>query len=666
MKKKLTTLFLCLATLYMICISHKTQIFAYTSASDNNTISKKNEISCYNDLTEACAFGGTYMLTDSISLEHSITIPSGVSLTILQEPGENHLISSNNPLDHLFYVKPNGTLTLGSSSSEPVILDGCNVNAYGSVIASYGTLYIKNANITSPNSRGIVCDTIVFENGQIHNCKYEGISIYTRGTIQKGVFSNCQYGLFAHPESSVTIQNGDYTDNQTAVYSKGNCTIYGGCFSDCEYILQSSSCGSITFSGGILSDAGCYALDVSNGGSIYFTGGEIRNSRSTTYPAPDQNIEGNLYVSGSPYMDKNSFIYCRTGSPVIQTGALTAPSDHPDAKLQIAAYSQDTPSVITVSEDIQMENEKDWYIPYDSSYHFVVIDNKLYAEGYVSPYNGQLPTVRPDNSSNILEKTDIPASSSPTPTPTIHATESHMPCQSIPSTSDMAPTNLPPTLTVTPSNSPSCTPIYNKDSLPQLDYSTFVQTAPTITKITSKGLSFHLTWNFDCILSPDNYRIYYSTDNKHYTLGKTVRGSLTTATLSTSKAWKGKRIYFRIVATISGEDTIYETKKSNVVSKYLLPKVTGTSISYHTNTKKLKVTWHRSTNCTGYHIYIKAKSNGVTFEKKCATVSPPRHNASISSTKIKRLFSQKGKPVHIKGCYVQAYYKSGNKIAYSP
>ena len=668
MKKRLTTLLLCLVTLCTICISHKSQIFAYASTSDNNTVSKEYEISCYNDLTEACALGGTYMLTDSISLENSITIPSGVSLTILQEPGKNHIISSNTPLNHLFYVKPNATLTLGSSSSEPVILNGCNVNTYGAVIYSYGTLYIKNANITSPNSRGIVCDTIVFENGQIHNCKYEGISIYTKGTIQKGVFSNCQYGLFAHPESNVTIQNGEYTDNQIAVYAKGNCTIYGGYFSNCAYMLQSSSCGSITFSGGILSDAGCYALDVSNGGSIYFTGGEIRNSRSTTYPAPNQNIQGYLYVSGSPYMDRNSFIYCRTGSPVIQSGALTSPANHPDAKLQIAAYSQDTPSVIPVSEDIQMENEKDWYIPYDNSYHFVVMDNKLYAEGYVSPYNGQLPTVRPDDTPNTPEEMNILASSAPvsSPTSTIHATKTHIPCQSITPTYSTAPSNPTTTLTIAPSSSPSCTPIYNKDSLPQFDYSTFVQTAPTITKITSKGLSFHLTWNFDCILSPDNYTIYYSTDNTHYTLGKTVKGSSKTATLSIPKAWKGKRIYFHVAATISEEDTVYESKKSNVVSKCLLPKVTGTSVSYHTNTERLKVTWHKITNCTGYNIYIRAKSNGVTFEKKCATVSNPRHNAFISSSKIKRLFSQKGKPVRIKGCYVRAYYKSGNKIAYSP
>lgn len=664
MKKTVTTLFLYFIVLYTICILQKKQALAYTSETNSNIISIGNEISCYNDLAEACALGGTYVLTDSIKLESSITIPSGVSLTILQEPGKNHSISSNVSLDTLFYVKPNGTLTLGSSFSDAVILDGCNVNAYGPVISSCGTLYIKNANITSPNGRGIVCDTIVFENGKIHNCKYEGISIYAKGTILKGTFSNCKYGLFAHPESSVTIQNGTYINNQTAVYSKGTCNIYGGCFSNCEYTLQSSTCGSISFAGGTISDAGCFALDVSNGGSIYFIGGEIRNSRSTTYPAPDKKIQGNLYISGSPYMDKTSFIYCRTGSPIIQTGPLTAPPNHPDSKLQIAAYSQDTPAVMAASDDIQMENEKDWYIPYDSSYNFVIIDNKLYPQGYVSPYNGQLPTVRPDSSSNPLKETDMQTTSpidTCLPKTTTLAPKTNAPSQTLPPASSTTPAPK-----ATPSEYPSCTPTQCTDSLPELDYSNFIQTAPKIEKVTSKGLSFHLIWNFDCILSPDNYVIYYSTDRKHYFLEKTIKGSQTTATLSIPKAWKGKRIYFRIVATISESDTIYESKKSNVVAKYLLPKVTGISVSYHTNTKKLEVVWHKITNCTGYYIYIKARSNGVTIEKKCATVSNSQHKVFIPSSKIKRLFSQKGKSVHIKSCYVQAYYKCGNKIAYSP
>lgn len=631
MKKKLFTIFLCFVVLGNLCLLPQTLTFAFTKQEHKNTTSNINEIRCYNDLVEACALGGTYVLTDSITLIDSITIPSNTSLTLLQEAGKHHTISSNSDLDALFYIKDGGTLTLGSSFSDPVILDGSNLSAYGFTISSSGTLYIKNADITSPNGSGILCDTILFENGQIHNCKYEGISIRSKGTVLSGSFSNCMYGISTHPDSTLTIQNGEYTNNQTGIYSKGNCTIFGGSFSKCEYTLQSSLCGSISFMGGVISDAGCWALDVSNGGSIYFTGGEIKNSRSTTYPAPDKKSQGNLYLGGSPYMDETSFIYCRSGSPIIQTGPLSAPSSHPDAKLRVAAYSLDIPVVIASSEDVQMEKEKDWYVPYDNSYDFVVTDHTLCATEFVSPYATPLPTVGPDNDPTTTDDPNIQTAS---------------------------PTAI--------STSPSCNPTQDTDSLPELDYANFVQAAPTITKITCKRLSFYLNWNFDCILSPDYYAIYYSTDRKHYILGQTVKGSKTTAALSIPKAFKGKKIYFRIVATISGEDTIYDSKKSNIVSKYLLPKVTGTSVSYHTGTEKLKITWNKSSNCTGYYIYIKARSNGVTLLKKCASVSGSRHSIFISFSKIKRLFSKKQKPVRIKSCYVQAYYKSGNKIAYSP
>lgn len=678
-KKKVTTLFLCLTLLCNLCTLPQLHAFANKDTQNNSALSSIKKINCYNDLVEACALGGTYMLTDSIVLKNSITIPSNVSLTILQEPGKEHSISSDESLDNLFYVKSTAELTLGSASLEPVILNGNNITDYGSTILSLGTLHIKNASITCPNGRGIVCNTIFIEKGKFDSCKYEGISVYSNGTILNGSFSNCKCGIFVHPESSVTIQDGEYTNNQTGVYAKGICTIYGGVFSNCEYTLQSSSYGSIYFTGGVISNADCWALDVSNGGSIHFSGGEIYNSRSTTYPAPDKNIQGALYLGGSPYMDQSSFIYCRTGSPVIQTSSLTAPNDHPDAKLQIAAYSTDTPAIITASNDIQIE--KDWYVPYDNSYEFVVIDNKLYAQGLVSNYNGQLPTIRPDTTPRSQEETAVvttPAVTCPLDRNTLEPQNS-IPVQTPPPVSSKEPDRsvaaeevIYSVLTPSPTNNanssltPSCIPTQCPDSLPKLDYSNFVRTTPTITKVTSKGLNFYLTWNFNCILSPDKYKIYYSTDRKHFTLKKTVKGSQTTTSLYIPKAFNGKRIYFRIVATISGENTIYESKKSNIVSKYLLSKVTGICVSYHTDSDKLKITWRKNTNCTGYCIYIKAKSNGITSVKKCATVSNSNQMTSISSAKIKRLFSRNGKSVHIKKCYVRAYFKSSSKIAYSP
>lgn len=681
MNKKVTLLFLCLTLLYHLYILSPIPTVAYTATPNSHTSFYLKEIKSYNDLVEACAVGGTYQLTNSIVLKNCITIPSHVNLTLLQEPGKKHSISADSAFDSLFYIKSDATLTLGVSSSDPVILNGEHLTDYGTIILSFGNLYINNANITSPNGRGIVCNTIHFEKGHIYNCKYEGLSLYTNGTLWDVSFSNCKYGVFIHPESTVSIYGGNYTKNQTAVYANGNCSIYDGCFSNCQYTLQSSSDGLIHFMGGTISDAGCWALDVSNGGSISFTGGEIRNSRSTTYPAPDKNVQGHLYIGGSPYMDETSFIYCRTGSPIIQTTALSTPSNHPNATLQIAAYSQDLPIVIANSDAICMENEKDWYVPYDSSYYFSVRDNKLYALGVVSPYDGQLPTLRPINSCQPTNESFIttphaitvsPSTSTSAPTDT-HAMQTQIPSETAYSPAPTEKlycntliTTESPALETTSTPTPSALSTAPPDSLPQMDYSNFIRTAPTITKIASKGLHFYINWDFDCILSPDYYNIYYSTDRKHFTLKKTVKGSLTTTSLSIPKASKGKRIYFRMVAIISGEHITYGSQDSNLVSGYLIPKVTVTSVSYHTNAKQLKVTWKQIDNCTGYYVYMKASSNGITSQKRCATVSHSKQKVTISSAKIKRLFSQNGKPVRVKKCYVRAYYKSGNKIAYSP
>ena len=44
----------------------------------------KNEIKSYNDLVEATATGGTYVLTNSVAVTNPIVIPRGVELTIVK------------------------------------------------------------------------------------------------------------------------------------------------------------------------------------------------------------------------------------------------------------------------------------------------------------------------------------------------------------------------------------------------------------------------------------------------------------------------------------------------------------------------------------------------------------------------------------------------------
>ena len=54
-------------------------------------------ISDYNDLIEATATGGVYVLSNSIVMTQTVTIPKGVDLTLLQETGMNNKITSDRP-----------------------------------------------------------------------------------------------------------------------------------------------------------------------------------------------------------------------------------------------------------------------------------------------------------------------------------------------------------------------------------------------------------------------------------------------------------------------------------------------------------------------------------------------------------------------------------------
>lgn len=199
-------------------------------------------------------------------------------------------------------------------------------------------------------------------------------------------------------------------------------------------------------------------------------------------------------------------------------------------------------------------------------------------------------------------------------------------------------------------------------------YEEFSSTRPEITKISAKGLDFQLQWKFSSAVPVREYAIYYSSDQKKYSLIKTVDAAITSTSLSISKAYNGKKIYFYVVAktTDAVSGNVYQSEKSYVASKYLIDKVTGMTGSFHTSTQKLTVKWKKVSNCTGYYVYIKARCNGKTLTKRCATVSKKKNSVSISTQKIKRKFSSNGKPIHIKKYSVRAFYKKGEKTAYSP
>lgn len=199
-------------------------------------------------------------------------------------------------------------------------------------------------------------------------------------------------------------------------------------------------------------------------------------------------------------------------------------------------------------------------------------------------------------------------------------------------------------------------------------YEEFSTARPEIMKISAKGLNFQLQWKFSSTVPAKEYAIYYSSDQKKYSLIKTVDATTTSTSVSVSKAYNGKKIYFYVVAitTDAVSGNVYQSEKSYVASKYLIDKVTGMTGSYHTSTQKLIVKWKKVSNCTGYYVYIKAYCNGKTLTKRCATVSKTKNSVSISTRKIKRMFSSNGKPIRIKKYSVRAFYKKGKKTAYSP
>lgn len=216
-------------------------------------------------------------------------------------------------------------------------------------------------------------------------------------------------------------------------------------------------------------------------------------------------------------------------------------------------------------------------------------------------------------------------------------------------------------------------PILSGESTPepvatQNVYEEFSSTRPEITKISAKGLNFQLQWKFSSAVPVKEYAIYYSSDQKKYSLIKTVEAETKSTSVSVSKAYNGKKIYFYVVAktTDAVSGNVYQSEKSYVASKYLIDKVMGMTGSYHTSTQKLIVKWKKVSNCTGYHVYIKACCNGKTLTKRCATVSKKKNSVSISTRKIKQKFSSNGKPIRIKKYSVRAFYKKGKKTAYSP
>jgi len=305
------------------------------------------------DLEEAAATGGVYVLSNSVVLTKTVIIPEGVDITLLQENGRSNKITSVTHSEDLLRVSEGASLTLGSKDTDAIFIDGSNLTDAMPLITVRGTLTIENADITCEKGAGVVVrkgGRLYMNDGYIHDCKYYGISTAGEGSvIAGGTISNCEYAGIYVGETGAGCKITGVTISDITYYGiecVGVCTMTGGLVTGCSYygvyamgeaaftmnggvitggdygIYTDSSTSSAILSGGVVSNSKTYALYPKRG-TIYLTGGSIQNGRCTTYS------EGSLYIGGSPYLDDNSFILVTRGDTIDTDGGFVCTCDEP-------------------------------------------------------------------------------------------------------------------------------------------------------------------------------------------------------------------------------------------------------------------------------------------------------------------------------------------------
>lgn len=703
MKKRMTKIFACF-TAVMLMASGMPDGFMQKS----ETFQKEHTayaavtgyITSYEDLVEAAATGGVYVLSNSIVLTEKIIVPKGVDLTLLQEQGEKNKITSVKLYSGFLYVEEGASLTLGSTDTEAIVVDGSNLDKGISLLVVKGTLTIENADLSCPNEAYAVwVDGKIYMNGGCIHDSICGICLYgeAEGVISGGTISDSEgSGIIVYSNASCKMKDGIISNVSCGISCGGSFTMTGGLVAGCDIGAKiSGSNAAFTMNGGVVSNSKTYAL-YHKEGTIYLRGGNIRNGRCITCS------KGSFYIGGSPYLDDNSFILVCENAPVIQMEDLAAPAANPNAKINIYGMTTKQPLVTALSEDSSLLASLALYQSYDRDFSLAVKENQIYLEGTKEIDSKVYPTVRPglsdiieqpspsaamETKAPVVTKTPLPSFTPQTATTPVATSGGTV--QSSAPQSTMVSTEVPeapvqsiePQTTITAIGTLGTPAATQQASVPFQDgkstlepvatsnvYGEFSSTRPQITQISAKGLEFQLKWKFSSVVSANEYDIFYSTDQKKYSLIKTVDATVNNTSVSVSKAYNGKKIYFYVVAkrTDAVSGNVYQSEKSYVASKYLIDKVTGTTGSYYTDKQKLIVKWKKVSNCTGYSVYIKAYCNGKTLTKRCATVSKTKNSVSISTRKIKRKFSSNGKPVRIKKYSVRAFYKKGKKTAYSP
>ena len=291
--------------------------------------------------------------------------------------------------------------------------------------------------------------------------------------------------------------------------------------------------------------------------------------------------------------------------------------------------------------------------------------------------NTQKPEAEVTETPKVTESTTVPkATESATQTP-ISPLPTKQPAETVKPTQEVIATETV-TETVKPTETPIVVIEIPEDEIPSqsVDGATsstskpdteeveaFKNTKPVLS-VTSLGVKYQLTWEWDGEQNPDKYILYYSTDNKDYKILKTVDGSVNSYKYANNVALQGTKVYFRVMAQKEMEGNTISSQISSKVGKYLVDPVKAAKI--YSKNQKLYMTWQKHKKCTGYLVNLTVKFNNKTKSKKFRIMSRKKNQLVLTTKQLQKKFKvPSGTKVSVVTWSVQAYYKSGKTYAYS-
>ena len=306
----------------------------------STTVELVEGISDFASLQAAVAAGGTVYIFESIDVETTLSVPSGISVTIL--PAYQDVTLKNTSTGNLFTFPSGSTGNLTIGGGEYIItLDGNQV-AQSIISMSGGTATLA-------------------DNGIITNAAASGIKISSSGTFEMtgGEISKNKESSTSYGGGGVTISGGTFnmtggeiSNNESSTYNGGGgITISGGIFNMTGGRIidntGSQSSGGVTvysatfnMTGGTITDnTGSFGGAVSLvSGTFDMSGGSITGNTATSSGGGVSVSGGNFNMSGSAVVDSNNDVYLITGKTINITSTLTGTAPVATITLETSLY----------------------------------------------------------------------------------------------------------------------------------------------------------------------------------------------------------------------------------------------------------------------------------------------------------------------------------------